>query len=319
MYYPYFRGKQFELISLRESSELIAESKFVPIIEPVRASLGGLQKALDSLADSGAQAVVIVNPQYGDYCESGKAIEQLLQERYGQNDAIRAGVLLTPQMDVNTVLDLTQRFDAYGTTLIHAGFTDSRFLSEHLVGDTSRFRNVFLADQASHLYRRHFQGKPRILVRDGFIQRKNADYPSVESFSDLHITYQEQGMDGYGDFLTVGENYSDRGGPAYAVAIHLTFIDPDQDDAMFVYHFKSDTNDTPLGAGSKFLEALKKLIALVDSGNSKLDDTSALREFQELYDQEHFPGLGYVKKLSIRHHLETLANYQLTHSRNSNG
>ena len=30
-------------------------------------------------------------------------------------------------------------------------------------------------------------------------------------------------MDGFGDFLIVGDDYSDTGGPAYAVAIHLTF------------------------------------------------------------------------------------------------
>jgi hypothetical protein len=28
-----------------------------------------------------------------------------------------------------------------------------------------------------------------------------------------------------------------------------------------------------------------------------------------LYEQGHFPGLGYVKKLSMNHHIETLARY----------
>jgi hypothetical protein len=31
-------------------------------------------------------------------------------------------------------------------------------------------------------------------------------------------------MDGFGDFLIVGDDYSESGGPAYAIAIHLTFI-----------------------------------------------------------------------------------------------
>ena len=39
-------------------------------------------------------------------------------------------------------------------------------------------------------------------------------------------------MDGFGDFLIVGEDYSEAGGPACAVAIHLTFIDPDQNNSM---------------------------------------------------------------------------------------
>lgn len=61
MYYPYFRGKQFELIAIRESAELIARSGFVPIIEPVRESLGGLNKTLEFLAEAGAGAIVVVN------------------------------------------------------------------------------------------------------------------------------------------------------------------------------------------------------------------------------------------------------------------
>ena len=116
-------------------------------------------------------------------------------------------------------------------------------------------------------------------------------------------------MDGYGDFLTVGDNYSEGGGPAYAVAIHMTFIDPDQDDAMFIYHFKSDTNDVPTDPAGKFGEALNKLILELNYGDSHLMETSAVHEFRELHVRGHFPGLGYVKKLSIKHHLETLATY----------
>lgn len=316
MYYPYFRGKQFELIAIRESASLIADSRFVPIIEPVRESLAGLEKALSSLADVGAEAVVVVNPRHGDHRENGDSIAGLLEKAHRETDAISAGILLTAETSLSQAATLATRFSADATTLIHAGFTDSRALSDQLASDAARFRNVFLEDQANRLYRRRFPGRPRILVGDGFDQMKNADYPPIEAFSDLHITYAEQGMDGYGDFLTVGDNYSEGGGPAYAVAIHLTFIDPNQDDAMFIYHFKSDTNDTPTDPAGKFAQALGKLIARLDSGDSNLRETSAVLEFQDLYKRGHFPGLGYVKKLSIKHHLETLASY---HSADSNG
>lgn len=315
MYYPYFRGKQFELIAVRESAALLASSGFVPIVEPVRASLGGLDKTLKSLTDAGAQAVVVVNPRYGDHRESCESISELLEQDYQESDGIRAGILLTSETNLDHALALSKRFNKLGTTLIHAGFTDPRALSDQLGGNAEDFRNVFLADHANRLYRRHFQGGPRILVGDGFVQMKNADYPPVETFSDLHITFPEEGMDGYGDFLTVGDNYSEGGGPAYAVAIHLTFIDPDQDDAMFVYHFKSDTNDTPTDPAGKFAQALGKLIMKLDSGDSKLLETSAIMEFRDLNKRGHFPGLGYVKKLSIKHHLETLADY---HNANRN-
>jgi hypothetical protein len=89
----------------------------------------------------------------------------------------------------------------------------------------------------------------------------------------------------------------------------LTFIDPDKDDAMFIYHFVSKTRDTPTDPAGKFAEALDKLITKLDSGTSMLFETSAISEFRELHARGHFPGLGYVKKLSMKHHIETLANY----------
>jgi hypothetical protein len=46
MYHPYFRGKQFELITIRETAELMAGAGFVPIIEPVKEALKGLENTL---------------------------------------------------------------------------------------------------------------------------------------------------------------------------------------------------------------------------------------------------------------------------------
>ena len=309
MYYPYFRGKQFELIAIRESANLIASSGFVPIIEPVRVSLGGFVKALRSLADAGAQAVVVTNPRHGDHKQNGDSIVGLLEREYQGNDAIRPGILLTSETSAAEALEQVNNFRDNGTTLIHSGFTESRALAESLGNEAEVFRNVFLDAHTNMLYRRHFPSKPRILVGDGFVQMKNADYPLIDAFSDLHVTYSDRGMDGYGDFLTVGDNYSEGGGPAYAVAIHLTFIDPNQDDAMFIYHFKSDTNDTPTDPAGKFAQALSKLITTLESGNSNLAETSAINEFRDLHQSGHFPGLGYTKKLSIKHHLETLSIY----------
>ena len=116
-------------------------------------------------------------------------------------------------------------------------------------------------------------------------------------------------MDGFGDFLIVGDEYSESGGPAYAVAIHLTFIDPDQDDLMEIYHFKSRRRDTPQDPAGKFAEALMVMIETLDEPGSKILETGAIKEFRTLHRQRHFPGLGYIKKLSMKHHIETLADY----------
>ena len=70
-------------------------------------------------------------------------------------------------------------------------------------------------------------------------------------------------MSGFGDFLIVGDEYSESGGPAYTIAIHLTYIDFDQDEAMHVRHFLSDRQDTPKDPGGKFSEALTKLVCVL--------------------------------------------------------
>ena len=309
MYHPYFRGKQFELITIRENAALLARKNFVPIIEPVRESLGGLERALKAVCAAGGKAVVVVNPYHGDHSENGATISVLLKQCFPDNESIRAGILLKTDMSKVEALECYKQHKDFAPTFVHAGFTEAKALSEALGAQLYQTRNVFFEANCNKLYRKHFQGSQRILLRDGFKRRRNADHPPLKSFSDLHVTYEEEGMNGFGDFLIVGDDYNEGGGPAYAVAIHLTFIDPDKDDEMYVYHFVSTTKDTPTDPAGKFGEALNKLIGKLDSGTSKLLETSAIKEFRTLYAKGHFPGLGYVKKLSMKHHIETLADY----------
>ncbi|WP_375176057.1 sce7725 family protein [Pseudooceanicola sp.] len=309
MYHPYFRGKQFELITIREMAPLLAEKNFVPVIEPVRESLGGLKKALNAVCIAGGRAIVIVNPFHGDHQEDGASLTGLFENDFCGYDNIAAGILLRSDMTIEEVMACYVDHAEHSPVLIHAGFTAPKELVAKLADDMPNLINVFVEDHAKLLYRKHFVQSTRILLRDGFKRQRNADYPVMEEFSDLHVTYAELGMAGFGDFLTVGDVYSEGGGPAYAVAIHLTFIDPDKDEVMYVYHFVSDTKDTPTDPAGKFAQALAKLIAKLDSGTSNILETEAIQEFRDLHAKGHFPGLGYIKKLSMKHHIETLADY----------
>lgn len=308
MYYPYFRGKQFELITIREMAQLLAEKNFVPVIEPVREALGGLKKTLSSVCAAGGRAIVIVNPYHGDHQEDGASITSLLKE-YIDTENIAAGILLRSDMTVEEVMACYSNHADHHPVLVHAGFTAPKALATELDTAMPNLTNVFVDDHAKILYRKHFEQSTRILIRDGFKRQRNADYVDMEEFSDLHVTYGDLGMAGFGDFLIVGDVYSEGGGPAYAVAIHLTFIDPTKDDVMYIYHFVSDTKDTPSDPAGKFGQALAKLISKLDSGTSHILETDAIKEFRNLHAKGHFPGLGYVKKLSMKHHIETLADY----------
>ena len=55
------------------------------------------------------------------------------------------------------------------------------------------FQHVFFEKHCHKLYRKHFKGATkRVLLRDGFERRRNADHPPVELFSDLHVTFDEE-------------------------------------------------------------------------------------------------------------------------------
>lgn len=308
MYHPYFRGKQFELLTIRETAPLLAQSGFTPIIEPVREALKGLGRALESVCEAKGRAIVIVNPDYGDHAGDGTSISALLKEGFLDKDGISAGILLKKSMTVDAALKLWEEHGNHDPTFIHAGFSEAKTLADRLpkLETTS---HVFIEAHCGKLYRKHFKGSTRILIRDGFKKRRNADHPPVEQFSDLHVTFEEEDMDGFGDFLIVGDEYVEGGGPAYAVAIHATFIDPEHEDVMFIYHFVSETRDTPTDPAGKFMQALDQLIAKLESGTSHLHDGPAMGEFRALHAQRHFPGLGHVKKLSMKHHIETLADF----------
>lgn len=312
MYYPYFRGKQFELIAIRETAKLMAKVGFVPVIEPVKEALRGLEKTLRAISEAGGRAIVIVNPYHGDHQEDGAGISKLLQAEYLGNNHISAGILLRNPMTLADAVSVFEAHAKHNPTFVHAGFTAPKALAEHLGAELQTSRHVFIEEHANTLYRKHFDNSTRVLARDGFRRLKNAEYAKIpfEEFSELHLTYKSDlNMSGFGDFLIVGDSYSEGGGPAYAVAIHLTFIDPEKDDVMYIYHFVSTTNDTPTDPAGKFAQALKKLVEKLDAGNSKLLETEAIKEFRDLHAKGHFPGLGHVKKLSMRHHIETLAEY----------
>jgi hypothetical protein len=306
MYYPYFRGKQFDLITIRECARLMAEVGFTPIVEPVKEGLNGLRRAIDAINAAGGDLVLIVNPANGQHTEDPAALTALMQDELSEHENIAPGVLLTEGMTIEAIMELCNSYRERQVTLIHRGFTD-RTLADHLARGEMAVRHVFVGD--NRLYRKHFKGGERILVMNGFEKRANRMHPKYEEFSDLHVTFEELGMDGFGDFLIVGADYSDGGGPAYSVAIHLTCIDPTKDDAMFIHHFKSIRYETPTDPAGKFAEALENLAAEVNSEGTNILRTNAVQEFLSLRDSGHFPGLGYAKKLSMNHHIETLAAY----------
>lgn len=309
VYHPYLRGKQYELVTVRETAATLATHGFVPIIEPVKQLTSGLNRALEALQANNGRCILIINPQDGHFSGSAANLAPMVNATIlGFPNAV-CGVVLTPDMSVADALAVADQCTVGELALIHDGFRFAKELAAATVNRPGLTTSIFRGTTTKS-YQKHFMNHPnRVLVRDGFIKRRNREYPLSEPFSELHTTYDMEGMTGFGDFLTVGEEYTEGGGAAYAVAIHLTYIDPDRDNEMHIFHFISDDNDTQEDPAGKFSQALSKLIAEVRDPNTKVASTSAIVEFEDLFDRGHYPGLGYVKKLSMVHHIETLAKF----------
>jgi hypothetical protein len=146
-----------------------------------------------------------------------------------------------------------------------------------------------------------------VLLADKFNKLdRNNDYIEIsdEPFSEDHLYYLEDGYVGFADYSVVGEEYNETGFAPYAVAIHIVYFE--KDTSLRVKHFVSNSNDDITNPAGKFQEALSKLVAW--NKTMKLD-TVAMKEFENLYHREAYPGLGTVKKLSIMHHLELVGRY----------
>lgn len=309
MYFPYLRGKQFELIALREISEIMANKieSVSPIIEPVKNS-STLKSTLLELRNKNINFNIIINPSVGDLKNSSGTVLDVIQEQLNGFSNYQIAIIVNERTNVPEMLNILRERDIEfaGITLIHEAVTNVSAIID-FTNDFSFKNNVIYFQKTSRRYNREFDRNTWVGLEDFFItQLKNADYLTVEDsqFSEEHLYYQQDGFKGFSDFLTIGDNYSETGFLPYAVAIHLSYAD--NDNKIRIKHFVSDSNDDASDIGGKFAEALEKLVTWCEKNN--IPDTIAILQFKELYRTGHFPGLGSIKKLSIMHHIELVLN-----------
>ena len=72
MYFPILRGRQFELLALRECvNQGLLSNKIIPIVEPVKVS-STYTKTVDSFIRAGKSIAIIRNPQVGSWVKDLK-------------------------------------------------------------------------------------------------------------------------------------------------------------------------------------------------------------------------------------------------------
>lgn len=308
MYFPYLRGKQYELIALRELSRSLGEFRVVhPIIEPVRESTSTLRLTIEELKDKDVVFSLIINPEVGDFANDYTQIVGIINEFVGEFDHFHIGVIITSTIEfdqVNTMLDSINH--TYPLILIHKGrYPNMERLAAFITGKEIVY-NLFSDPTIIRRYRRIIDYSSKVVLSDPFnIRRTNAEYAEMpdEFFSDEHNFYEEDGFSGFADYATIGDDYSDSGFAPYAVAIHLTY--KRKNDQIWIRHFVSDSNEDYTDVPGTYREALEKLIEFINKHNIQ---SEACDEFRKHFNIGHYPGLGSVKKLSIMHHIELITN-----------
>ncbi|WP_293879041.1 MULTISPECIES: sce7725 family protein [unclassified Sphingobacterium] len=307
MYFPYLRGKQFELIALRELVGLpLNPEKIIPIIEPVKKNTSSLRTALKALSGANIRVQLVVNTEHGELKGDSESIFNLIEELkdLGVTSIIPTYLIKTDRDSFFAQESIRQRgFSDSGYALVHLNKTNDIQSLSDFTKDTACLYNTIHINNLFGLKRKYDN---RALLSDNFNKlTKNTDYIGIreEVFSTDYLYYPDEGCIAFADYQSIGSAYSEGGGPAYAVAIHLTFkLDGDED--IRIAHFVSKSNDDASDPARKYFEALEDLIQFVDE--KRIPETIAIREFRRHYRQQSFSGLGVVKKLSIMHHIELI-------------
>ena len=315
MYCPYLRGKQFELLALREfSGEFANNGKIVPIVEPVKKQVNGLNSAVTTMLENGIKFAIVLNPGDGDFKHTTvdtDILDSLTSIGDDREHWIPAyiyhnnGQRLLEHADIHNLTNLMIIFPS-------GADVNNEELMEFLKNDNVAYIvSGNLSNNRSARGRLHTLGKALISLEDRFNDKpRNADYANEvdEIFSEDFAYYQYDGLAGFSDYTPMAKDFIEGGMLPYAIAIHLTY--KKSVDQIFVHHFVSDNNFDQSNIRGKFHEAAIKIEPFFDKNG--LDHTAAVDEFiRKAKSEDGYPGLGYIKKLSIKNHLELVTRILL--------
>lgn len=307
MYYPFLRARQFELIALRElATEEATQGVIIPILEPVKETHNNLNLAHKIFQEKGQSAYLVVNPKFGELAGDSQFYIEYLA-------ALNYEVFLPAFHYRNNAEYINQSIEQFG-------LTNCMLICENdIEGDDTNFKSIVELDAVSLItvndpgrnrsLNRYIRGLQKGFIRlDDLFEKKdrNSDFLDITEhrFSEEHIHYSTEGFEGFSDYTVLPSEYVEGGSTPRAVVIHLTYLNIQNE--IWIRHFTSETNDSIANVQGKFGEAAAKAVNYCRQNGLS---NSAITELETYFDTEHYPGLGTVKKLSIKNHLLVLSNF----------
>lgn len=307
MYYPFLRARQFELIALRElAAEEATQGVIIPILEPVKETHNNLNLAHKVFLEKGQNAYIVVNPKFGELAGDSQFYIEYLA-------TLNDEVFLPAFHYRNNAEYINQSIKQFG-------LTNCMLICENdIEGDDTNFKSIAELKAVSLVtvndpgrnrsLNRYIRGLQKGFIRlDDLFEKKdrNSDFLDITEhrFSEEHIHYSTEGFEGFSDYTVLPSEYVEGGSTPRAVVIHLTYLNIQNE--IWIRHFTSETNDSIANVQGKFAEAAAK--AVIYCRQNGLSN-SAITELETYFDTEHYPGLGTVKKISIKNHLLVLSNF----------
>ena len=291
MYFPYLRGKREELLAIEELADFIKiRNNVIPIIEPANLNRT-TQNFLEFIAKNGIKILLIVNSK----------IFSLINEHQNILKEIE-GTSIIPALIIDNYNCNIEEDRILGNSNACICFNET---SQNL-NLLEKYNNglcILLENSFSKLAINEIISKNNVVGLNDHYKpaSRNADFLEKEFFSDDYIEYKSKKYFGFSDFQTVGHVISN-GGPAYAVALHLTY---QMNNSIWINHFISDDTETTANVQGKYLQALTKLVSFLKNSNTL--KVSTHKKYENNLITREYHGLGYPKRLSIENHIELLS------------
>lgn len=307
MYFPYLRARQFELISLRELVNDDKLQNITPVLEPVKESFNNLNLAHKVFQEKDFYAYLIVNPFKGEKAGDTDFFLTYLSEL--DNRKFLPAFHYSDNADY--IISNIEKYNLDDCLIICLdNFSDEESLKK--LCSNKNVSKIMLLEP--HKYRsldRAIKGLEKFYIRldDVFEkQQKNADFLNIQAhkFSEEHLYYSQDGYQAFADFTALPSEFMDGGSTPRAVVIHLTYLNKELENQIWIRHFTSTDVDSIANVQGKFAQAAQKAIAFCESLPLI---NSAINELKTYLEEGRYPGLGTVKKISIKNHLLIISDF----------
>lgn len=311
MYTPYLKGKQFEFLALRDLAEYFSaeeKERVLPIVEPVKKSTRDASTAFRTMIGKSWKFALVLNPRLGDFQRGDVDYYSLVSEDLDQDrDAWIPAFILDGKSDVKHMIE-ANRF--VNVMLILPKDADVEEWTDLISSEAVKYIVLCDGDSMPTLRKVRRMGNQQIIRMDDSFKakQKNADFAEDidHRFTDRHSYYSDFGYTGFGDYTTLPSVFVEGGVSPSVVAIHLTYNK--SADEIWIHHFLSDPrvkgNENVQG---KFFVAASQVEPFF--ADKPGDKTAAVDELIGQVHNLHYPGLGQIKKYSMKHHIILMSKF----------